>query len=122
MEIGGRGESSLPMTEKRSVHGDCTCSLRSYPADVSDVGIEALLFHCYADGAKCPIANVSKTLTDTHHRYSQIQKEALAVIYGLQKFHQFLYGRNIILVTDHKPLVSLQPKEGKTCSGCQLTC
>ncbi|KAK8393133.1 hypothetical protein O3P69_013280 [Scylla paramamosain] len=43
------------------------------------------------DGTECHIANASKTLTDTQCRYSQIQEEALAVIYGLQKFHQFLY-------------------------------
>ncbi|XP_005106177.1 uncharacterized protein K02A2.6-like [Aplysia californica] len=40
-------------------------------------------------------------------RYGQIQMEALAIIFGLNKFHQFLYGRRFILVTDHKPLIVL---------------
>ena len=50
---------------------------------------------------------MSKTLTPTQRRYSQIQKEALAVIFGLKKFHHFLYARHFILVTDHKPLVAM---------------
>ena len=61
----------------------------------------------YSDGSERPIANASKTLTQTQRRYSQIEKEALAIIFGFSKFHQFLYGRRFILVTDHKPLIAL---------------
>ena len=46
-------------------------------------------------------------LSATQRRYSQIQKEALSLVYALKKFHQFLYGRKFIVVTDHKPLVTL---------------
>ena len=39
--------------------------------------------------------------------YAQIQKEALSIVFALSKFHHYLYGRKFILVTDHKPLLSL---------------
>ena len=56
---------------------------------------------------RAPILNISKILSATQKRYSQIQKEALSLVYALKKFHQFLYGRKFIVVTDHKPLVTL---------------
>ena len=81
--------------------------------DTSNVGIGMVLFHRYPDGSERPISNVSKTLTPAQRHYSQIQKEALAVIFGLNKFHQFLYDRKFILVMDHKPLLALfNPSSG----------
>ena len=88
------------------VHFDPTLPV-GISCDASDVGIGAVLFHRYPDGSERPISNVSKTLTPAQRRYSQVHKEALAVIFGLKKFHQFLYGRKFILVTDHKPLLAL---------------
>ena len=75
--------------------------------DASAARIGATLFHCYSDESERPIANISKTLTASQHNYSQLQKEALAIIYALKKFFQYLYGRKFMLVTDHQPLVAM---------------
>ena len=48
--------------------------------DTSNIGIGVVLSHRYPDGSERPISNVSKTLTPSQRRYSQIQKEALAVV------------------------------------------
>ena len=87
-------------------HFDPSCPV-GISCDASDAGVGAVLFHRYKDNTERPIANASKTLTATQKRYSQIQKEALSIIFALKKFHQFLYGRKFILVTDHKPLISM---------------
>jgi hypothetical protein len=59
------------------------------------------------DGMEQPIAHASKTLNESPNRYSQIEKEALSIIYGVVKFRQCLYSREFMLVTDHKQLVSI---------------
>lgn len=51
-----------------------------------------------------PVAYGSRALTDCQERYAQIEKEMLAVVFGCEKFHQYLYGRHVCVESDHKPL------------------
>ena len=57
-----------------------------------------------------PIAFASKALTDQEKNYANIECELLAVVFGCERFHTYVFGAQFIVESDHKPLVSIQHK------------
>lgn len=76
--------------------------------DASPVGLGAVLAQTSTDlkGEEEVhiVAYASRALTDVEQRYSQTEKEALAIVWGCEKFHLYLYGHTFNLKTDHEPL------------------
>ena len=73
--------------------------------DASPVGISAILTQSKSGSDEYTvIAYASRALSDVKKRYSQTEKEALSIIWSVEHFHLFLYGKKFTLITDHKPL------------------
>ena len=73
--------------------------------DASQSGLGAVLLQ-----DNQPVAYASKSLTDCQKGYAQIEKETLAIVFGCERFHQYLYGKEIEVESDHKPLEAIFAK------------
>ena len=70
--------------------------------DASSFGIGATLLQ---DGN--PIAYASRSMTSAQKNYAVIEKELLAVLFGCERFHHYIYGNKITVMSDHKPLENI---------------
>ena len=75
-------------------------------ADASSYGLGAVLMQ-QTDEQWRPVVYASRSMTDTERRYAQIEKEALTITWGCEKFSDFMLGKGVSIETDHKPLVPL---------------
>ncbi|KAK3791739.1 hypothetical protein RRG08_011532 [Elysia crispata] len=78
--------------------------------DVSKNGLGAALLQ-----DDKPIAYASRSLSKAEQRYAMIEKETLAIVFAMERFHQYVYGQPVRIETDHKPLVAIQHKPFNNC-------
>lgn len=73
-----------------------------FKCDAWPYGVGACLTHMHVeeDGVERPIEFPSRTLSSAEKGYAQIEREALALIFGVRHFHKYLIGRKFTLVTD----------------------
>ena len=86
--------------------------------DASSEGLGALLEqnHRTLTYPKCyPVGFASRSLWDYEKRYTQIEKETLSVVFGVEKFHKYLYRRKFTVINDHQPLKSIFSKSIVSC-------
>ena len=75
--------------------------------DASSVGIGLVLSHQGQDGSEHPVVFASRTLSRAEQNHAQIKREGLAVVFGVTNLNEYLYGIHFMLVSDHKPLLTL---------------
>ena len=79
--------------------------------DASGVGLGAVLSHIMPDGSERPVSLASRSLSKAERNYASIDREACAIMFGIRKFHKYLFGRGFKIITDHKPLIYLMSEK-----------
>ena len=80
--------------------------------DASNVSIGGCLLQEH-DRIKLPVMYASRKLLPREQNYSVGEREALAIVWVVEKFHRFLYGQHFILESDHRPLKYIQSSHSK---------
>ena len=75
--------------------------------DASAYVVGAVLAQKDSEDNEHPIAFASRSLAPAEKNYSQLNKEALAIIFAVKRFHQYIFGRTFVIITDHRPLLGL---------------
>ena len=73
--------------------------------DASEKGLGGVLLQ---EGR--PVMYISRSLTPTETNYSNIERELLSLVFGMERLHNFVYGGKTLVQTDHKPLESIFKK------------
>lgn len=74
--------------------------------DASPFRLGTVLSHIII-GKERSISYASRNLSPAERNYAQLDKEGAAVIFGLRKLHQYVYGQKFIILTDYKQLLGL---------------
>ena len=98
--------STCLQSEPSLVHYD-VMKLIVVSCDASPYGIGVILSHMDSDGLEHPMTFASRKSASTERNYSQLDKEGLALVFAVKKFHKYLSGREFALMTDHHPLLGL---------------
>lgn len=80
--------------------------------DASPTGVAGVLSHI-VNGIEKPVAFVSRSLSIAEQNYSQFDREAVAIIFSVQKFYRYLYRRSFTLITDNRPLTRILQHDAK---------
>ena len=91
--------TTAPVLAHYDQQKNCCCK-----TDASSVGISAVLAQRDADGKERPVRFASRTLRGAELRYPVREKEALAILFGVENFREFLYGQRFTVETDHESL------------------
>ena len=109
----GRHEHALKQLKNALVEAPVTAYFDSdkpteISVDASPVGLGAILAQSDpVTGNKHVVAYASRSLTPVEQRYSQTEREALAVVWGCEYYHIYIYGKPVTVNTDHKPLTAI---------------
>lgn len=78
-------------------------------AGTSGTGTGAALLQKHVNDWR-PVTYASQVLSENEMGYAQFEKETLAIVFACEKFHQFVYGRRIVVETDDRPLIYIAQK------------